>query len=88
MPAAETTSSAPLPSEAAPGPATWAGLLLRSLRRLGVEPLQLLRRGGRRAPAGHCVLGHRDSLTALTYVHSSVLVISLMVGVKGALGPL
>ena len=47
MPAVETASSALLPSEAAPGPATWAGLLLRSLRRLGVEPLQLLRRGGR-----------------------------------------
>ena len=57
--ATETASSLLLPSEAAPEPATWAGLLLRSLRRLGVEPLQLLQRGGRRAPAGHCFLGRR-----------------------------
>ena len=47
---AGTSTPALLPSEAAP--AAWAGLL----RRLVVEPLHLLRRGGRRAPAGHGVL--------------------------------
>ena len=52
---AETSAPALLPSEAAP--AAWAGPL-----RLAVEPLHLLRQGGRRAPAGHGVLSRRRLL--------------------------